>query len=269
MKGLVTRIKKALRLYKQLAIMSIETGLYTRTDFVFRIFSSLSSILVFLLFTETAIARYGDINGWTKYELILIYGIYLVAKGLMDSFVFENMIDIPDRIFHGHFDRYLVKPIRTLVFMSFEQLFIFNLADVIIGVIFIVISTQNLGITIYFGQILLILLSFVIMALTFFNVMVLLVSICFYAGRIGFIVFIYTNLVKVSSLPVNSHVGVYHTLFNIVLPFVLLGAIPAGILTRGFGLADVLPYTLIAIIWMMIGRFAWNRGMKSYTSAGG
>lgn len=269
MKGLVTRIKRMLRVYRRLCIMSLETDMYNRSDFVVRLVFSLSNAFVYLMFVDTIFNRYGSISGWSRYEVILIYGIYTVVMGILNGVVMGNIVEISNYVYEGVLDKYITKPIRPLFLMSFQKLFIFNILDVIVGFVFIAIALTNLGITLSFGQIVFVLLLFIPTVITLYSLALILISTSFVTGRAGHIFYIYDNMTKVGNMPFDSHTGVYKMLFGLVFPFVLIASVPAGVLARGYSIEMIWPFYLVAVVWALIARYVWRKGMSKYTSANG
>ena len=100
-----------------------------------------------------------------------------------------------------------------------------------------------------------------------YSILVLTMSLSFWLTSTSGIEGTYFALTEFSRLPKGAFHGLARLVFVWILPLVVVSNTPAEILFSGFKLSWALGLVGIAIIWLSVAIFVFNRGLKRYASA--
>lgn len=111
----------------------IKTRLQYRADMVVEVVSDLLFQAVNLIFILVVFGHTQFLNGWSREEIIFIYGFFLVPFAVFSSFF--NIWDFNERyIVKGEMDRILTRPIHSLFQVILERMELESLFGAITGV---------------------------------------------------------------------------------------------------------------------------------------
>ncbi|NUJ33013.1 ABC-2 family transporter protein, partial [Pseudoalteromonas sp. 2103] len=124
----------------------IKTKLQYRTDLVVEFLSDLMFQGVNLIFILVVFGHTQLLNGWTRDEIIFIYGFFLIPFALFASFF--NIWDFNERyIVRGEMDRVLTRPVHSLFQIVLERMELESLLGGITGFIVMGYAASRLDIT--------------------------------------------------------------------------------------------------------------------------
>ena len=123
-----------IKLFLQYASQYIKTKLEYRGDFIVGLLSDLSLQAVNLIFILVVFGHTQALKGWSREEVIFIYGFFLVPFAIFSAFF--NIWDFNDRyIIKGEMDRILTRPIHSLFQIILERMELESLIGAITGII--------------------------------------------------------------------------------------------------------------------------------------
>ncbi|MDA0175098.1 ABC-2 family transporter protein, partial [Solirubrobacter taibaiensis] len=103
-----------------------------RGDFIVGLLSDLSLQAVNLIFILVVFGHTQALKGWSREEVIFIYGFFLVPFAIFSAFF--NIWDFNDRyIIKGEMDRVLTRPIHSLFQIILERMELESLIGAITG----------------------------------------------------------------------------------------------------------------------------------------
>ncbi len=121
----------------------MKTRLQYRADFFMEILSDLLNQVVNLVFILVVFGHTQFLSGWSREEIIFIYGFFLIPFALFSAFF--NIWDFNDRyIVKGEMDRILTRPIHSLFQVILERIELEALFGVVTGLIIIFYSGISL-----------------------------------------------------------------------------------------------------------------------------
>ncbi len=121
-------------IFFQYASQYLKTRLAYRWDTLVEILSDLLFQGVNLVFILVVFGHTQLLKGWSREEVIFIYGFFLVPYAVFGSFF--NIWDFTDRyIVKGEMDRILTRPIHSLFQIILERMELESLFGVITGVV--------------------------------------------------------------------------------------------------------------------------------------
>ncbi|TLS35691.1 ABC transporter permease [Pseudalkalibacillus caeni] len=246
----------------------MKTRLTYRVDLFVEIFSDLLFQAVNLIFILVVFGHTQFLSGWTRDEIIFIYGFFLVPFAFFSSFF--NIWDFNERyIVKGEMDRILTRPIHSLFQIILERMELESLFGVITGlaVMFYAGSRLDLSISWYdpFVFIVLVLGG----ALVYGGIFVILASISFWSDSRTSIMPMMYNIGNYGRYPVNIYNKVIRFILTWILPFAFVGVYPSAYFLgkeEWYGYAFLTP--VMGIAFFGISVILWNIGVTKYRGAG-
>nr|WP_277398270.1 ABC-2 family transporter protein [Neobacillus citreus] len=246
----------------------MKTRLQYRSDLFVEFFSDLMSQAINLVFILVVFGHTQLLGGWSRDEIIFIYGFFLVPYAVFSAFF--NIWDFNERyIVRGELDRILTRPIHSLFQIILERLELEALLGAVTGlaVMFYAGSRLNLQVD-WFDPILFII--FVIGgALVYGGIFVMLACVSFWADAKTSLMPMMYNISNYGRYPVNIYNTVIRFVLTWILPFAFVGVYPAAFFLEKqewYIYSFLTP--AIGIIFFALSVFLWNQGVKKYRGAG-
>jgi ABC-2 type transport system permease protein len=217
--------------------------------------------------------RFKTINGWSVYEVLLIYTMNMFTYSLAAVFFFFQMREIEEMVHKGTFDGLLVKPVHPFIHMIIRTFGHFFVGDLIVAVIMFNICFRALDISMGFMNV----LQFIFLL---FGAVLIQASFIVLAGSTSF------WFVKSTSITnmllhnirgfVNYPISIYHKAVRFVLtfliPYAFVNFYPVQLLLD----KDVKvfsPYLSYAVPFVGLALFAiaflvWMKGVNKYQGQG-
>lgn len=251
------------------AAQYLKTRMAYRGDFWIYLLSDFLLQSVNLIFILTLFARVPHIKGWSREEVLFIYGFFLVPFGFYSGF-FNHLFDVPEKyILRGELDRVLLRPLNTLFQVVVETMNLELIFIALAGIIIMIYSGAQMDLAWHWWDFPLALLLIVGATLIYGGIYTLLASLGFWAeGNLGLMPMIY-NLSQYGRYPVTVYRGVIRFILTWILPFAFVGFFPSTIFLRRY---EFLPYALltpvVGVVFFGLGWLVWQRGIRRYVGAG-
>jgi ABC-2 type transport system permease protein len=211
-----------------------------------------------------------DIGGWDKWRSIFFVGTFTLVDGLYMALYFFGILGIPEAISSGRLDLYLAKPFDPLLHLAFERFNPGSLFLCIPALGLILASISALALAPSPIAVLGYVLALVLMLVLMFDLMVLMRVPAFRFRRLGAFNAAENALAEFSfRVPGSAYKGGLKILFRVVLPYGLIAAFPTEVFFGEAGLGGWAAAIGVTAAFTLFARLAWNRGLKTYESAGG
>lgn len=257
-----------LHLYGMFLRQRFKILLEYRLNFLIGATSTVFEQAASLLTVWVVMQQVPNLNGWTYYELLLVYGLLALSKSLTYMFA-DNLWTVGrEYIRSGGFDRFLVRPIDPLFHLLADRFDHQGLGHFLVGVALVARATTALGI-----------------AWTPLNALYVVVAVLS-----GGAIFIALNLITcVSAFWIMDSVPVTRIVFDMnefakyplsmynrgiqvlltwIIPFGFASFYPANyLLGRDVGVL-VWAAPLVAIVLLLLGYRCWLFGLRHYASTG-
>jgi ABC-type uncharacterized transport system, permease component len=211
-----------------------------------------------------------DVGGWDKWRSVFFVGTFTLVDGLYMSLYFFGLLGIPEAIASGRLDLYLVKPFDPLAHLAFER---FNPGSLFLSIpalALVAVSASMAGLMPTAGAVLGYLAAVALMLVLMFDLMLLIRVPAFRLKRMDALGALEGALVEFSfRVPGSAYKGGLKLFFRVILPYGLIAAFPTEVF---FGEASVSTWAAAVAVtaaFTLLARFAWNRGLAHYESAGG
>jgi ABC-2 type transport system permease protein len=262
--------KDYLTLWKENVKLNIKTWMEYRADFLIGIIAMFLSNLTSIVFFWVIFQNIVEMNGWTFWQLIFLTGLSTLTVGIWHAFmVGVSPWRIERYIRNGTFDRTLIQPVNTFIYLIISNIDDDGFGDLIAGFLILYFGATMSGISLTLGNILL-LGSFVLGALLiFFSITLFISSLCFWIVRSGAIGEILWSLMRFIDLPLDVYNPFITFIFTFIIPIGFINFYPAEFfLGKGLYMQFAYLTPIIGIISFIIAYNFWKFGINNYTSTG-
>ena len=143
--ALAARLRPAYRLvyiYFRCLGQQMKAILAYEADFVVMLFSAVIVQIAGFLFIWTIFQRIPNINGWTMWQVVMMYALVFVTEGV-GSLFFEGTWRLSELVYNGKFDQILVRPVSPIVQVLAGAVGFNGLGNIVTGLVLIVIGIVN------------------------------------------------------------------------------------------------------------------------------
>lgn len=238
-----------------------------RGNFLLGIFRQFSWVAAFIFMVEIIFQNTQALNGWAKPEMLIILALSRFIEGTMDLFVSRNIAMFPQAVQKGTFDFFLTKPIPAQFAFAFQKFYIYNIGNVISGLILFIYALMNLQTPLSLSTILsfatLVATSFVV----FYSFLILVASLVFYFERLEALYGFMTLFTEPLTVPFEIFPRIPRLAITYLIPIAFIVFVPAQAITGKLQLWQIPTAISIAAIFLILANLAWSSGLKKYTSA--
>lgn len=246
----------------------MKTRLQYRADMVVEIFSDLLFQAVNLVFILVVFGHTQLLHGWSREEIIFIYGFFLVPYALFGAFF--NIWDFNDRyIVKGEMDRILTRPIHSLFQVVLERMELESLFGVVTGIAVMAYASIQLNLSFQWYDIFVFIIMVVGGALVYAGIFILLASIGFWSDARTSIMPMMYNIGNYGRYPVDIYNKAIRFVLTWILPFAFVGVYPSAYFlgrTEWYWYAFLTP--VIGAGFFALAIVVWNIGVTRYRGAG-
>jgi ABC-2 type transport system permease protein len=274
---MTTSVVAAARRNTRLYWLFLKAGYRSQTIYGFDSFLLLFAV-VFLNVVDLALLgvlfhTFRSLGGWTFWQIVLLYSVYLAAMGIQNLFTL-HLNRIEDYVRDGTLDQMLLRPAPPFIQMLGRE---FHLRNVIhhlgTGVVGIVIATVNLHFTWTAPSIGWLVLALISGAVLLAGIVLALCSLAFWTVRSH--VFVY-GTAQIQEIVQHYPAGLFGpwflTLVSTVVPFAFINYYP--VLAMVGHPAEITPHWLpyltpaVAAAVFAIGVLIFRAGLRRYQSTG-
>ena len=178
-------IHRAFRLQRMFAALHLKKLMEYKVDFAIGAVGFLVEQVVNIAFLSIIFGRVESLRGWNYYEVLFIYGFSLFPNGL-DHLLFDNIWNVGYcMIRKGDFDKYLTRPINTLLIVTVEEFQIDAFGKLLLGVALMVTSIRHVDLPFIWYDIPLALIAILFGMLIYSSIKTIFGAIAFWTKRSG------------------------------------------------------------------------------------
>jgi ABC-2 type transport system permease protein len=258
---------KRLHTYAKVLLMSFslshQRAVEYRLDYVLRLVRAFLEVITVTVVILVFYSNIDHINGWSRYEALMVYGFFQFVSSLVYTFVGYGINDLPQNIISGRLDQYIVRPIDAQFYVSIRMAFITNIYRSLFGLALILYTIRMLELSPSLVSIALTIIATIAACMVYY-------ALTFAASTLAFWTFadeipeIMSSITAISRFPVQFFQRL-KTIFYL-LPIAFIATVPASaLLAKNHLPAAISPF--VALIVYFISRKLWFLGLKSYQSA--
>ena len=264
----MNKTKRYLKIWKRAFIVAISQDMAYRENFFIKGFASmltdfLAPIVGILIYTYSK-----GIPGWSLHEYILLVGTFTLILGVANLFFMEMPMKIMQAVRRGTFDRYMIMPYNTLMFLTLNGWHFDSIAEVFAGIVMMVWGLTGIN-AVSAVNFLLFLVLLIVGIIFYYAVYVIIGAIALMVVKCEGLFDLFFSLTKFSRYPMSIYGPITRIVFTFILPLGISAFYPVEVLLKGGGVALMLKLVTPVFGFMIAAIIFWNFAMKHHTSAGG
>ena len=243
-----------------------------RTAFVMNALAQIVSYLVDFGLTWIMVNAFGAMNGWTRYEVILLYAMSLASYALA-GFFFFNIRQMSRDIRSGQFDDVLVKPMGALAYLICTRFNRGYVAHLALAIGLMVFCFGQMDVTLTAGKWLFFCLAVLCGALVYAGMFLIATIPAFFvveSRALGNLIFYFRQM---SYYPLSIFPTILQVALTVVIPYGMINFFPAqAVLNKAdyLFLGPRIPVLapLIALAFFILSVLLFQIGIRHYKSSG-
>lgn len=261
-------MRRQLRILGMLFRMKLSRNMAFRFSFFGVLFVDGSLFLIQLLMFSSIYAHVGSIGGWKKGEMLIFIGTFSLINALNMALFFFGVITIPGKIKSGELDLYITKPVKTLMYLSFESMDLGSVPLIFASIGILLYGAGSLdhpaSAFAVMGYVLLTLL----MLILWYDMMVLIRTIPFFTVQASSVERMEGEVISLClKIPGTFFTGGFKVLFYLLLPYGIMATVPAQFLAGTLTMEGGLYGVGVVVAFSAMTRALWRLGLKHYKSA--
>lgn len=240
-----------------------------RLSFFGAFFVDGSMFLIQLLLFEVIYGQTGGIAGWSRGEMVVFIGTFSLVNALNMTVYFFGLNGLPRKILQGDLDLYLTKPGSPLLRLSFESVDPGSLPLVALSLAIVGYGASMLASPPTPGAVLLFALLVLSMTVLWYDMMLIVRTLPFHFLSAGNIQDLEGTLIELClKVPGAWFQGFLKILFYFVLPYGIMGTLPAQALARTLSPTGFLAGIGVTAVFSGLAALCWKVGLRRYKSPG-
>jgi ABC-2 type transport system permease protein len=257
-----------LRIYRQFVSQSLKRNLEYRADMILGIVSFIAVQGVGLLSIRVLYNYIPDIAGWTYNELLLIYGIFQIPRGI-DHLLTDNLWILSNMVRKGTFDQILTKPLNPLFHVVAQRFQTEALGELLLGTGILIYVFPLLDLQLNLAQ-------FVVLGVFIFVGSLIYTAIKLFATTLSFwmknsfpiMVTVY-DMALFTQRPLAIYPLALRFILSYVIPFAFTAYFPALYLLTDVDVSQLMLQAVVVTSGLLLLSYRfWLLGIKHYESAG-
>jgi ABC-2 type transport system permease protein len=258
---------KTLQLVWSYLRIGIANELQYRVNFFIQLLQSLIAVATGLIGLWLVFSQTSELGGWSQPELLAVMGIYMLMGGIIQSAIQPNMQRLMGEIQDGTLDFALTKPVDGQILISIREFRFWQLTDVVVGLVVMVVAVVQMQTQIGVWQTLSFVVALILGGFMIYSFWLMLTTTAFWLIRIWELVNLFQGLYAAGRWPVTIYPQWLRLGLTFLVPVAFAVTVPAEALTN-----RLTPFTLLgafglAVLLMVLARFVWRLGIRSYSGA--
>jgi ABC-2 type transport system permease protein len=209
-----------------------------------------------------------SIEGWNFHELLFLYAFALLSITPLQLF-FDNIWELRNYLQEGSFIKYYYKPLNILFYFISERLDIKGFANLVLGIVLLVIASSKLGLQWTFLSILGLIALLICASLVMISLMLIAASTAFWIINSFSILNFFFKLKDFTRYPITIFNGFFKFFFTFIIPIAFVAYYPVQtILKPDSSSLYIYLSPFIGILFFILAYNVWKRGVRKYDGTG-
>lgn len=268
--GIILRYIRLMFTYIKFSIKSVAAY---RGAFVLNFISQFISYGVEFALMWIMVNSFDSMNGWTKYEVMLLFAMSLASYSLAGFFFFSSTSFVRNGVKNGAFDDVMLKPVYILPFLICSNFNLGYVSHMTLSIIMIIVCLINLNINIGFFNLLYLVISIIAGAFIYGALFLLCSTPTFFKTKLNSLMKFVFFLRQMSFYPLSIFSKSFQFILSFIIPYGMINFYPiqAVIKKEDFLMFDsymqfVPPFFSVLLFTISVVYF--NFGVKHYNSTG-
>jgi ABC-2 type transport system permease protein len=257
-----------LSIYRLFVAQSLKRNLEYRADMVLGIVSFVAVQAVGLLSIRLLYNYIPDIAGWTFNELLLIYGLFQIPRGI-DHLLTDNLWLVSNLVRKGTLDQILTKPLNPLFHVIAQRFQLEALGELLLGIAILVYVFPLLSIEITLIQLAFLTIFILVGSLIYTSIKLLATTLSFWFKNSFPIMVTVYDMALFTQRPLAIYPLALQFILSYVIPFAFTAYFPAVYLLQDVNVITLLLQATLVTLVLLVGSYRfWVLGLSYYESAG-
>jgi len=207
------------------------------------------------------------VGGWPLAEALVVVACFTLLKAVLDGAVSPSIGAVVEHVRKGTLDFVLLKPADAQFLVSTARFLPWRAVNVLTALLLLGLAFRALGrlpsaVDVLAGALLLadaVVLLYALLVIT--------VSVAFYAVRVDNLTFLLSSVFDAARWPGSVFRGAMRVVFTFVLPLIVMTTYPAEAILGRARAGMLLGATAGAAAFTLLARLTWLRSIRAYTSA--
>jgi len=259
--------KKYFTLQKQYMNFCIAKDMQYRMDFASHIITDVIFCFLKIAFVEIFFANTNSIYGYSKYEVMFIFGTSFVVISIYMMFSFFSHVDIPKDIRTGYMDILLTKPVSPFFLLSFRVFNIGGLGGMVYGVFLVVYAGVKMDLRMSAFHFLLYILLILSGTCIYFSISFILFTVAFWTQAAAGFIGILTDMGEAMKYPHTIYPKSVQIVLSFCFPVLMVASYPASIVMGKVPVWFAGINVVIGIVLLIGASLFLRKAISSYQSA--
>lgn len=255
------------RVLSALLKINIQQELAYRTDTLINILTSIMWLGWELIGLSIIFSNTNSIGGWRAGDILALLGVFRLVNTFMQMVVWPNTEKFNRGIREGSLDYTFLQPIDSQFMVSFSRIVIWNVWNLAIGIILIVVGLSMTSNTTDLAGIATFLLLTFSGSIVIYSLWVVLIAMTFWFTKFDNNVTLMQALMDAGRYPATVYPAWLRIIVTFIVPIALATTVPLQALRGELEWWHVVLALLVSVVAFFISRLVWKAGVKRYSGA--
>jgi ABC-2 type transport system permease protein len=247
--------------------VGILNELQYRVNFFLQLLQSLIALATGLVGLSLVFSHTESLAGWSRPELLAVMGVHILMGGFIQALIQPNMERLMADVREGTLDYALTKPADSQALVSVRQIRLWQLVDVLIGLVVLGVAIVELRGLFGPWQAFAFAAALLAGGLMIYAFWLMLTSTAFWVVRVDEMVNLFQGVYAAGRWPVGVYPGWLRSGLTFLVPVAFAVTVPAEALTGRLTTATLAGALALAAALLLLSRWVWRTGLKRYAGA--
>lgn len=238
-----------------------------RANFFIQLFQSVLELGAAVAGVAVVFSHTEELGGWRQAELIALLGVYFLVGGLIRTLIQPSMQRFMEQVRLGTLDFTLTKPEDAQLLVNIQQVQIWKLTDVLLGLITLGVALARLDRQIGPGGALAFGAALLAGGAIVYSFWLILATCAFWFVRVENILVIFQSMYEAGRWPVGIYPGWLRLSLTFLVPVAFATTVPAEALAGRLTPTTLLGAIALAAALIIASRLFWRIGLRHYSGA--
>jgi ABC-2 type transport system permease protein len=198
---------------------------------------------------------------------LAVVGVYFLIGGIINMVIQPSLYRFMQDVREGTLDFKLLKPTDAQLLISVNQVQIWKLVDITLGIVVLLIAMGQMGWQIGITQTLQFALALLCGGVIVYSFWLMLATITFWFIKIDNILVVFESMYEAGRYPVGIYPVWLQFTLTFLVPIAFAVTIPAEALTNRLNPEVLLLGIGLAVVLAVVSRWFWKIGIRNYSGA--
>ncbi len=249
--------------------LNVAEELQYRANFVASVLGTIFYMGTALLTLALFFRHTQRLGGWDYWEVVVLLGVFNALSGLVEAVLRPGIGQLASEVRSGHLDLVLARPVDAQAFVSFRQLDVWRLGDVVLGLALAGYALARLGRVPSPLQLGAFFVALASAGVVVYAIWVALMSLAFWFVSVENLSVLFDAVYEGARYPVSAYPGALRFLFVYLVPIAWTTTVPAAALTGRLRPGIALGAAAVGAAAFLLARVLWRVAIRRYTGASG